>query len=114
MGRMAKEARADREEWKDLKTQSRKGNISEPRDRSQTLSTDWVKDAFKLSDNETLRDKPELMARLINVLSNHGPAFEGSPHRTQEAGQVRAGRTHWVTARVELCDDNQGPAHIKQ
>ena len=75
---------------------------------------DWVKDAFKLSDNETLRDKPELMARLIKVLSNHVPAFEGGLHHTQEAGQVGAGRTHWVTARVELRDDNQGPAHVKQ
>ena len=98
MGHMAKEARADREEWKDLKTQSKKRSVSEPRDHSQTLSTDWVKDAFKLSDNETLKDKPELMAQLIKVLAGHGPAFEGGPHCTQEAGQVRAGRTHWVTA----------------
>ena len=91
MGHMAREARADRDKWRDLKTQSKKETLFKPSDHSQTLSMDWVKDAFKLSDNETLRDKPELMARLVKVLANHGPAFEGGPHRTQEAGQVRAG-----------------------
>ena len=114
MGHMAKEARADREEWKDLKTRSKKRSVSEPKDHSQMLSTDWVKDAFKFSDNETLKDKLELMAQLIKVLASHGPAFKGGPHRTQEAGQVGAGHTHWVTSRVELRDDNHGPAHIKQ
>ena len=71
MGHMAKEAKADREEWKDLKTKSKKKLVSRPGDHKPTLSTDWVKDTFKLSDNETLKDKPELMAQLIKVLASH-------------------------------------------
>ena len=55
MGYMAKEAKADRDEWRDLRTQSKKEALSRPSDGSQTLSEDWAKDAFKLSDNETLR-----------------------------------------------------------
>ena len=97
MGHMAREAKVDKEEWKDLKTKSTGDGGHKP-----TLSVDWIKDAFKLSDNATLKDKPELMNQLIKVLAGQGPAFEGGPHRAQEAGQVGAGRTHWVTARVEL------------
>ena len=102
MSHMAKEAVVDKEEWKDLKTKSKKKPTSQLGGHKPVLSTDLVKDAFKLSDNATLKDKPELMKRLIKVLAGNGPAFEGGPHRAQEAGQVGAGRTHWVTARVEL------------
>ena len=102
MGHMNKEAAADNTEWKDLKQKAKKKIPTGPTDGSQPLSEDWVKDAFELSSNETLKDKPELMARLVKVLANHGPAFEGGPHRQKEAGQTGAGHTHWVTARVEL------------
>ena len=108
-----KEAKADREGWKDLKTKSKRRLAPQPGDHKPTLSTDWIKDTFNLSDNETLKDKPELLNQLIKVLASHGPAFEGGPQWAQEAGQVRAGRTHWITARVELRDDNRGPAHVK-
>ena len=84
MGHMAKEAKADKEEWKDLKTKSKRRLASQLGDHKPTLSTDWIKDAF----NATLKDKPELMNQLIKVLASHGPAFEGGPHRAQEAGQV--------------------------
>ena len=114
MGHMAREAKVDKEEWKDLKTKSKRRLTSQLGGHKPTLSVDWIKDAFKLSDNATLKDKPKLMNQLIKVLASHGPAFEGGPHRAQEAGQVGAGRTHWVTARVELRDDNRGPAHVKQ
>ena len=114
MGYMAKEAKADREEWKDLQTKSKRRLAPQPGDPKSTLSADWIKDALKLSDNDTLKDKPELMNRLIKVLASHGPAFEGGPHRAQEVGQAGAGCTHWVTAQVELRDDNRGPAHVKQ
>ena len=80
----------------------------------QPLIVDWVKDAFRLSDNEMLKDKPELMGQLVKVLANHGPAFEGGPHRAKETGQQGAGRTHWITAQVELRDDTTRPAHVKQ
>ena len=48
------------------------------------------------------------------MLAKHGPAFEGGPHRAKETIQQGAGRTHWITARVELKDDTKGPTHIKQ
>ena len=54
------------------------------------------------------------MGQLVKVLAKHGPAFEGGPHRAQETIQQGAGRTHWITARVELKDDNKGPTHVKQ
>ena len=98
MGHMANEARADQDEWRNLRTQSRKKDSSSLTENSQPLSEDWVKDAFRLSDNETLKDKPELMSQLVKVLASHGPAFEGGPHRMGETGQLGAGRTHWVTA----------------
>ena len=96
------------------RTQSREKDSSDSTKTSQPLSEDWVKDAFGLSDNETLKDKPELMSQLVKVLVNHGSAFEGGPHRAGDTGQQGAGRTHWVTARVELRDDTTGPAHVKQ
>ena len=114
MGHLANEARADQDKWKNLRTQSRRKDFSRPTNDSQPLSEDWVKDAFGLSDNETLKDKPELMNQLVKVLANHGPAFEGGPHGTGGTGQLGAGRTHWVTAQVELRDDTTGPAHVKQ
>ena len=40
MGYMAREARADQDKWRDLKTQSKKETLSRPSDHSQTLSTD--------------------------------------------------------------------------
>ena len=111
---LKQEAAADNTEWKDLKQKTKKKFPTEPADGSQPLSDEWVKDAFKLSSNETLKNKPELMARLVKVLANHGPAFKGGPHRQKEAGQTWAGRTHWVTARVELRDDCMTPLYIKQ
>ena len=114
MGHMANEARADQDEWRNRRTQSREKDSTSSTKTSQPLSEDWVKDAFGLSDNETLKDKPELMSQLVKVLANHRPAFEGEPHRTKETGQQGAGHTHWVTARVELRDDTTGPAHVIQ
>ena len=113
MSHMANEARADKVEWKNHKTQYRERDTTKPTG-VQPLSEDWVKDVFRLSDNEVLKDKPELMGQLVKVLANHGPAFEGGPHRAKETGQQGAGRTHWITARVELKDDTTGPAHVKQ
>ena len=84
MGHMANEARADQDGWRSLRTQSRKKDSSSLTENSQPLSEDWVKDAFRLSDNETLKDKPELMSLLVKVLASHRPAFEGGPHRTEE------------------------------
>ena len=114
MGHMANEARADKDEWKNHRTQSREKDSTGSVKTCQPLSEDWVKDAFGLSDNKTLKDKPELMGQLVKILANHGPAFEGGPHRTKETGQQGAGQTHWVTARVELRDDTTGLAHVKQ
>ena len=113
MGHMAKEARADKVEWKRKITQCRE---DEPQKivETQPLSNELVKEAFKLSDNKVLKDKPELMGQLVKVLAKHGPAFEGGPHRAQETIQQGAGRTHWITARVELKDDSKGPTHVKQ
>ena len=113
MGHMAKEARADKVEWKRKRTQCRE---EEPQKiaEAQPLSNEWVKEAFKLSDNEVLKDKPELMGQLVKVLAKHGPAFEGGPHRAKETILQGAGRTHWITARVELKDDTKGPTHVKQ
>ena len=82
---MANEARADKVEWKNHKTQFREKDTTNST-KAQPLSEDWVKDAFRLSDNEMLKDKPELMGQLVKVLSNHGPAFEGGPHRAKETG----------------------------
>ena len=113
MSHMANEARADKVEWKNHKTQCRERDTTKPAG-VQPLSEDWVKDAFRLSDNEVLKDKSELMGQLVKVLANHGPAFEGGPHRAKETGQQGAGRTHWITARVDLKDDTTGPAHVKQ
>ena len=48
------------------------------------------------------------------MLAKHGPAFEGGPYRAQDATQQGAGRTHWITARVELKDDSKGPTYCKQ
>ena len=113
MGYMAKEARADKVKWKRKRTRCQE---DEPQETTgtQPLSDDWVKEAFKLSDNEVLKDKPELMGQLVKVLAKHGPAFEGGPHRAQETDQQGAGITHWITARVELKDDSKGPTHVKQ
>ena len=113
MGHMAKEARADKVEWKRKRTRCRK---DEPQKITETqpLSDEWVKEAFKLSDNKVLKDKPEVMGQLVKVLAKHGPAFKGGPHRAQETIQQGAGRTHWIMARVELKDDSKGPTHVKQ
>ena len=61
MGHMAREAKVDKEEWKDLRTKSKRKLTSQLGGHKPTLSADWIKDAFKLSDNATLKDKPELM-----------------------------------------------------
>ena len=61
-----------------------------------------------------LKNKPELKGQLIEVLAKHGPAFEGGPYRDRDTAQQGAGRTHWITARVELNDDNKGPTHCRQ
>ena len=54
--------------------------------------------------------------QLIDVLRTHGRAFDGGPYRDREVAQQGAGRTHWclpwITARVELNDDNKGPIHV--
>ena len=79
MGYMAREAQTDKKEWKQKKTQW-KG--SEPQAlETQGLNKEWVKEAFRLSNNEVLKDKPELKRQLIEVLAKHGPAFEGGPYR---------------------------------
>ena len=78
MGHMADEARADQDEWKSLRTQSRKKDLSRSTNDSQPLSEYWVKDVFGLSDNETLKDKPELMNQLVKVLANHRPGRDWS------------------------------------
>ena len=111
MGYMAREAQTDKKEWKRKKTQWKGG---EPQAlKTQGLSDEWVEEAFRLSNNEVLKDKPELKGRLIKVLAKHGPAFEGGPYRSRDTAQQGAGRTHWITARVELKDDNKGPTHCK-
>ncbi len=112
MGHMSREAQVDKQEWKRKKTRKNE-------DRTQTskgpcLSAGWVEEAFRLSNNEVLRDKPELKKQLIDVLRQHGSAFDGGPYRDREVAQQGAGRTHWITARVELNDDNKGPIHCKQ
>ena len=112
MGHMSREAQVDKQEWKRKKTRKNE-------DRTQTskgpcLSAGWVEEAFRLSNNEVLRDKPELKKQLIDVLRQHSSAFDGGPYRDREVAQQGAGRTHWITARVELNDDNKGPIHCKQ
>ena len=118
MGHMSREAAADNvewREWRDLRWNTRrKPPTKDSPDGAGPLSEDWVRDAFDLSTNETLKDKPELMSQLVKVLSNHGPAFEGRPHRQKEAGQTESGRTHWVTARDELREDCMEPLYVKQ
>ena len=113
MGYMAREAQTDKKEWKRKRTQCQEGEPQEIT-KTQMLSDAWVEEAFKLSNNKVLKDKPELKGQLIKVLAKHGPAFEGGPYRGQDATQQGAGRTHWITARVELKDDNKGPTHCKQ
>ena len=113
MGYMAKETQADKDEWKRKRTQCREGEPQKTT-KIQPLSDKWVEEAFKLSDNEVLKEKPELRGQLVKVLAKHGPAFEGGPYRAQDTTQQGAGRTHWITARVELKDDSKGPTYCKQ
>ena len=112
MGYMTREAQVDKKEWKRRKTQwkERRSQASE----KPGLSAGWVEEAFRLSNNEVLRDKPELKKQLVDVLTKHGPAFDGGPYRDRDVAQQGAGRTHWITARVELNEDNNGPIHCKQ
>ena len=112
MGYMTKEAQTDKREWKRRKTQWRE---RKPQAReTPILNKEWVEEAFRLSNNEVLKDKPELKKQLVEVLTKHGPAFDGGPYRDRGTAQQGAGRTHWITARVELNDDNKGPIHCKQ
>ena len=112
MGYMTREAQTDKREWKRRKTQwrERKSQASE----TPSLNKGWVEEAFRLSNNDVLRDKPELKKQLVEVLTKHGPAFDGGPYRDRDTAQQGAGRTHWITARVELNDDNKEPIHCKQ
>ena len=112
LGYMSREARVDKQEWKRRKTQKREDRIQT--NTGPSLSAGWVEEAFRLSNNEVLKDKPELKKRLIDVLRTHGGAFDGGPYRDRKVAQQGAGRTHWITARVELNDDNKGPIHCKQ
>ena len=112
MGYMTREAQTDKREWKRRKTQWRE---RKPQAReTPILNKEWVEEAFRLSNNEVLKDKPELKKQLVEVLTKHGPAFDGGPYRDRGTAQQGAGRTHWITARVELNDDNKGPIHCKQ
>ena len=100
---MGREASTDQAEWKDLKQNLKsKSGTESANNGARPLSEAWVKEAFNLSTNETLKDKPELMSRLVDVLASHGPAFEGGPHHQKETGQTEASCTLWVTAKVEL------------
>ncbi len=112
MGHMSREAQVDKQEWKRKKTQKKEDRTQTSKEPS--LSAGWVEEAFRLSNNEVLKDKPELKKQLIDVLRQHGSAFDGGPYRDREVAQQGAGRTHWITARVELNDDNKGPIHCKQ
>ena len=69
MSHMANEARADKDEWKNHRTQFREKDPTSSVKTSQPLIEDWVKDAFRLSDNKMLKDKPELMGKLIKGTS---------------------------------------------
>ena len=96
MSHMAKEAEVDKEEWKDLKTKSKRKPTSQLGGHKPVLSTDWIKDAFKLSDNATLKDKPELMNRLIKVLAMYpdAPVTYQNLHKRSSTWRRTGNLTH--------------------
>ena len=99
LNNMAEEAKAD-------KVEMEKPEIpTNPPDR---MDRDWIIQEFHLKDNEFLADKPELKEQLIEVLQRHQTAFAGGG-RTD-----RAGKTEWVTARVELKDPETNPISARQ
>ena len=68
----------------------------------EKLSKDWVLDNFRIRDNPIIKDNPEVGEQLMEVLQQKGNAFEGGAARDHVIGQVVAGRTDWIVARVEL------------
>ena len=70
-------------------------------DGSDPLADTWVEEAFKLNDNQMLKEDPVLKAELIKMLSFHAAAFEGGLTKSEVIGQGQAGTTDCVLARVE-------------
>ena len=78
------------------------------------LSPEWIREAFKLDSNELLSANPKLKQDLIDILARHPTAFKGGASKSQSIGQGCAGRTDWITARVELKDGEQSPVNVRQ
>lgn len=80
----------------------------EKKEEEGLLDPQWVREQFKLDENLFLQNKPEIKEELTEMLCHQGEALTGV------GGSFKPGRTHWLTARVELKDPNASPVSVRQ